>query len=147
MKKPAAKKTSEKRTGDPRLPKRVAAEQPKPGIKASVIAVTEKLTFRHAMIYVKDVERRLRFHRDLLRFKLIEDFRYEGTSVYARMRAPDGDGTIALHQAGPEDSVSRDGVREPHFLMLERSEGPRVYKHAYLGRKSQFPPALLCRPF
>ena len=27
------------------------------------------------------------------------------------MRAPGGDGTIALHQAGPDDSVSSDGVR------------------------------------
>jgi len=30
--------------------------------------------------------------------QLIEDFRYEGTQVYARLRAPGGDGTIALHQ-------------------------------------------------
>jgi catechol 2,3-dioxygenase-like lactoylglutathione lyase family enzyme len=70
-----------------------------------------KLAFNHAMIYVKDVERGLRFYRDLLGFKLIEDFRYEGAPVYARMRAPGGDGTIALHQAGPGVSVSSDGVR------------------------------------
>jgi catechol 2,3-dioxygenase-like lactoylglutathione lyase family enzyme len=111
MKKPAAKKTSAKKTGDPRSPKRVAAKQPKPRIKASVIPFTGKLTFNHAMIYVKDVELGLRFYRDFLGFKLIEDFRYEGTLVYAHMRAPGGDGTIALHQAGPEDSVSSDGVR------------------------------------
>jgi uncharacterized glyoxalase superfamily protein PhnB len=47
----------------------------------------------------------------LLGFKLIEDFRYEGTQVYARLRAPGGDGTIALHQAGPAVSVSSEGVR------------------------------------
>ena len=111
MKKPAAKKTSAKKAGDPGSPKRVAAKQPKAGIKPSAIPVTGKLTFNHAMIYVKDVERGLRFYRDLLGFKLIEDFRYEGTPMYARMRAPGGDGTIALHQAGPEDSVSSDGVR------------------------------------
>jgi hypothetical protein len=39
--------------------------------------------------------------------------------VYARLRSPGGDGTIALHQVGPEDSVSSDGVRlydgEKHF--------------------------------
>lgn len=63
------------------------------------------------MIYVKDVERAARFYRDLLGFKLIEDFRYEGTLVYSRMRAPGGDGTIALHQAGPDVSVSSDAVR------------------------------------
>ena len=47
-----------------------------------------KLTFNHAMIYCKDVERGMRFYRDLMGFKLIEDFRYEGTPVYARLRAP-----------------------------------------------------------
>ena len=63
------------------------------------------------MIYVKDVERGTRFYRDLLGFKLIEDFRHEATAVYARLRAPGGDGTIALHQAGSDASVSSDGVR------------------------------------
>jgi len=48
------------------------------------------------MIYVKDVERGLRFYRDMIGFKLLEDFRYEGTPVYARLRAPGGNGTIAL---------------------------------------------------
>ena len=32
-----------------------------------------KLHFNHAMIYVRDVERAVRFYRDLLGFKLIED--------------------------------------------------------------------------
>jgi catechol 2,3-dioxygenase-like lactoylglutathione lyase family enzyme len=63
------------------------------------------------MIYVKEVDRGVRFYRDLLGFKLIEDFRHEGTSVYARLRAPGGDGTIALHQTSPGVSVSSDGVR------------------------------------
>lgn len=70
-----------------------------------------KLTFNHAMIYLKDVGRGIDFYRDWLGFKLIEDFRHEGKSVYARMRAPGGDGTIALHQAGPGASVTSDGVR------------------------------------
>src|SRR5271170_3331337 len=60
-----------------------------------------KLNFNHAMIYVADVERGLGFYRDLLGFKLIEDFRHENKAVYARLRAPGGEGTIALHQAGP----------------------------------------------
>lgn len=70
-----------------------------------------KLTFNHAMIYVKDVERGLRFYRDLMGFKLIEEFRFEGHPVYARLRAPGGDGTIALHLAGPGVSLASDGVR------------------------------------
>ena len=70
-----------------------------------------KLTFNHAMIYTKDVARGTQFYREWLGFRLIEDFRYEGKSVYARLRAPGGDGTIALHQAGPGASVTSDGVR------------------------------------
>jgi catechol 2,3-dioxygenase-like lactoylglutathione lyase family enzyme len=91
----------------------VGAKHRKPqSNKASVRGETEgKLAFNQAMIYVKDVERGLVFYRDLLGFKLIEDFRYENKPVYARLRAPGGDGTIALHQAGPGDSVSSDGVR------------------------------------
>ena len=81
-------------------------------VKAVAAAETgEKLTFNHAMLYVKDVERGMRFYHDMLGFKLIEDFRYEGIPVYARLRAPGGDGTIALHQAGPGVSVASDGVR------------------------------------
>ena len=63
------------------------------------------------MIYAKDVARALTFYRDLLGFKLIEDFRYDGRAVYARLRAPGGDGTIALHQAGPGAPMASDGVR------------------------------------
>ncbi len=87
-------------------PARVAAAA------ASVPGATgDKLCFNHAMVYVKDVERALGFYRDLLGFKLLEDFRYEGKPVYARLRAPGGDGTIALHQCGPGASVASDGVR------------------------------------
>lgn len=71
------------------------------------------------MIYVKDIDRALRFYHDLLGFKLIEDFRYEGTPVYARLSAPGGDGTIALHQAGPSDSLSSEGVRLYFALIWE----------------------------
>ena len=113
MKKPKASKASAKKTGEPRSAKPLAVKRAKrTGTKASVILDTAgKLTFNHAMIYVKDVERGFRFYHDLLGFQLIEDFRYEGKPVYARMRAPGGDGTIALHQAGPDVSVSSDGVR------------------------------------
>ena len=70
-----------------------------------------KLTFNHAMVYSKDVDRCLVFYRDLLGFKLIEDFRHEGKSLYARLRAPGGDGTIALHQASTGAPVGSEGVR------------------------------------
>lgn len=70
-----------------------------------------QLTFNHAMIYLKDVGQGIAFYRDWLGFKVIEDYRHEGHSVYARLRAPGGDGTLALHQAGPGASVASDGVR------------------------------------
>src|ERR1700747_126426 len=111
MKKPTRKKASAKRTPPPRPAKHAGAMHPKSQNKASVTPDAWKLTFNHAMVYVKDVERGLAFYRDLLGFKLIENFRYENKPVYARLRAPGGDGTIAFHQAGPEVSVLSDGVR------------------------------------
>jgi catechol 2,3-dioxygenase-like lactoylglutathione lyase family enzyme len=70
-----------------------------------------KLTFNHAMVYAADVRRALGFYRDLLGFKLVDEFRHEGVPVYARLRAPGGDGTIALHLAGPGTPLASDGVR------------------------------------
>ena len=108
MKKPTRKKASAKRTPPSRPAKHAGSKHNKASV---TLDANGKLTFNHAMVYVKDVERGLGFYRDLLGFKLIEDFRYENKPVYARLRAPGGDGTIALHQAGPEVSVLSDGVR------------------------------------
>lgn len=117
-KKSAARKTSAKKRGKVPAAKRAPVKGAKAKAPQSKLAKAAapspdsgKLTFNHAMIYVKDVERGLRFYRDMMGFKLIEDFRYEGTPVYARLRAPGGDGTLALHQAGPGVSVASDGVR------------------------------------
>ncbi len=104
-----AKSAKAKKLAKP-LPKKPAPAKPAAASSAAP-ASDGKLTFNHAMIYCKDVERAMRFYRDLMGFKLIEDFRYEGTPVYARLRAPGGDGTIALHQAGPGASLVSDGVR------------------------------------
>ena len=114
MKKSKSRKASAKKTGAPGPTKKARATRAEPrGNNASAALDTDgrKLSFNHAMVYVKDVERALGFYRDLLGFKLIEDFQYENKPVYARLRAPGGDGTIALHQAGPEASVASDGVR------------------------------------
>jgi catechol 2,3-dioxygenase-like lactoylglutathione lyase family enzyme len=93
------------------LKKAPAKAVQKTAVAPALPAGDGKLTFNHAMIYVKDVNRALGFYRDLLGFKLIEDFRYDGVPVYARLRAPGGDGTIALHQAGPSASLVSEGVR------------------------------------
>ena len=103
----AAKRTIAKSAKPVKATRKKALAAPTPAVPSS----DGKLTFNHAMIYCKDVDRGMRFYRDLMGFKLIEDFRYEGTPVYARLRAPGGDGTIALHMAGPGASLASDGVR------------------------------------
>jgi len=115
MKKATTRKAAGKKTRASRPAKRAPAKAARTRKQARVsptpTAAEGKLTFNHAMIYVKDVERAVGFYRDLMGFKLIEDFRYEAKPVYARLRAPGGDGTIALHQAGPGVSLVSDGVR------------------------------------
>jgi catechol 2,3-dioxygenase-like lactoylglutathione lyase family enzyme len=151
MKKKKAKRTAAKRTGGPNSAKGTSKKVRQVQGNASVsLKSAEKLSFNHAMVYVKDVTRALSFYRELLGFKLIEDFRYDGTPVYARLLAPGGDGTIALHQAGPDTSVSSDGVRlyfEVHdldvFCRKLQDKGfyitklPRMmpwgWRHAYLN--------------
>lgn len=114
VKKAATKKPGPKKAAAKKAPaKRAAVKAPRtqPKQAAPVPEPESRLTFNHAMIYAKDVQRALDFYREWMGFKLIEDFRYEGKPVYARLRAPGGDGTIAVHQAGPGASVASDGVR------------------------------------
>jgi hypothetical protein len=94
MKKRARKKASARRST--RVPKSLGRNKK----SFATLDGDGKLTLNHAMVYVKDVERGLAFYRNLLGFKLIEDFRFENKPVYARLRAPGGDGRFALHQAG-----------------------------------------------
>jgi catechol 2,3-dioxygenase-like lactoylglutathione lyase family enzyme len=108
MKKTKAKKSAAKKGGAARGKARVAA---KTSVGAAEADPGARLSFNHAMIYSADVGRAIAFYRDLMGFKLIEDFRHEDRSVYARLRAPGGDGTIAIHQAAPGASVASDGVR------------------------------------
>ena len=106
-----AAKVSKTRARKPLASKTQAKSAPKKAAVSSPLGAHGKLTFNHAMIYVKDVNRALGFYRDLLGFKLIEDFRFDGTPVYARLRASSGDSTIALHQAGASASIASEGVR------------------------------------
>src|ERR1700719_3053171 len=111
MRGPAMARMSAKRKSNPR--KRAKKSPPRKAKKAlrqvkrvpaprrSAEVGGEKLTFNHAMVYAADVRRALGFYRDLLGFKLVDEFRHEGIAVYARLRAPGGDATIALHLAGP----------------------------------------------
>lgn len=101
----AKKPTAKKAKAAARPAKKAAPPQP------ALAAAGDKLSFNHAMVYVKDVQRGLDFYRGLLGFKQVDEFRYEGRPVYARLCAPGGEGTIALHQAGPGASLASEGVR------------------------------------
>jgi catechol 2,3-dioxygenase-like lactoylglutathione lyase family enzyme len=70
-----------------------------------------KLTFNHAMIYVKDVDRGLRFYRDLLGFKLIEDFPMRVRRCMRACARRVAMGPSPCIRSGPAVSVSSDGVR------------------------------------
>ena len=98
------------------------------------------LTFNHAMIYVKDVALALQFYKNKLGFKLIEQY---GPS-YARLRAPKGQGSIALHRAEPDQPVHSEGVRLyfeikdlDKFCERLKTEPPKMmpwgWRHVYLN--------------
>jgi catechol 2,3-dioxygenase-like lactoylglutathione lyase family enzyme len=126
--KKATKKKQKVNKAKPPAKKRAASKPARSAAKKSAVAAKktsrptapqatpssdtgDKLSFNHAMIYLKDVGGGIDFYRSWLGFRLIEDYRHEGKSVYARLQAPGGNGTIALHQAGPGASVASDGVR------------------------------------
>jgi len=92
----------------PKKAKKTAKPKSKPKSKK---AKARPLDFNHAMVYARDVERSLRFYSDLLGMKKVDEFRYEGKPIYARLHAQEGEGTIALHQLGPGASTASDGVR------------------------------------
>ena len=48
---------------------------------------------------------------DHLGFKLLENFQHEGRSVYARLKSPRGNTTIALHAVAPGDELHTGGIR------------------------------------
>ena len=57
------------------------------------------LSFNHAMVYTREIGPALHFYADLLGFRILEEFKWQERTVYARLRSPDGNGTIALHLA------------------------------------------------
>lgn len=70
-----------------------------------------QLTFNHAMIYSRDVPAALRFYASVLGFKVLEEFEGHGTVVYARLKSPRGDCTIALHAVAPGEEFHTGGIR------------------------------------
>ena len=54
------------------------------------------LAFNHAMLYVADVARAVAFYRDHLGFRVVDEY----PGAYARLAAPQGNATLALHEIG-----------------------------------------------
>jgi len=61
------------------------------------------------MIYVTDVGRSLAFYRDALGFRVVDEY----AGAYARLQAPAGGSTIALHGLEPGQTLvpSKAGMR------------------------------------
>lgn len=109
-----------------------------------------KVSFNHAMIYSRDVDAALQFYGGLLGFQVVEKMGEKGHLVYARLRSPKGEGTMALHQIGSGKKLPREAsVRlyfevaglEPFCEALQKagvhfSQLPQMmpwgWKHAYL---------------
>jgi catechol 2,3-dioxygenase-like lactoylglutathione lyase family enzyme len=107
------------------------------------------MDFNHAMVYSRDIARALGFYRDLLGLTVLEEFRGGDRLVYARLKLPDGNGTIALHLVPPGETLHTGGIRlyfevrnlERFCQKLENSGAvfskppalmPWGWKHAYL---------------
>jgi len=71
-----------------------------------------RLSFNHAMVYVRQVDPALHFYVDRLGFKLIERFEHKGCALYARLRSPLGNTSLALHVLEPGQTLPEtEGVR------------------------------------
>jgi catechol 2,3-dioxygenase-like lactoylglutathione lyase family enzyme len=84
-----------------------------------------RVTLNHVIVYVRDVERSLRFYRDRLGFRTIE-----AMPGYARLRSPLGGATIALH-ASPARRPST-GTR-PVVLYFEAPDLERLCQRLRRG--------------
>ena len=69
------------------------------------------MNFNHAMIYSRNVEGALSFYRDQLGLTSLQEFDHQGTIVYARLKSPGSDSTIALHLLRPGEELNTGGER------------------------------------
>ena len=107
------------------------------------------MNFNHAMIYSRDVARALAFYKDRLGLELLEEFNHHGMTVYARLKSPGSDSTIALHLLERGATLATGGVRlyfeiqdlEGEVARLQKEGVPFTklpalmpwgWKHAYL---------------
>ena len=107
------------------------------------------LTFNHAMIYSRNIPAALHFYAGVLGFTVLEEFTVRDMMVYARLKAPGGVSTIALHLVSPGQELNTGGMRlyfevkelDRFCKRLEASgvkfsQAPKLmpwgWKHAYL---------------
>src|SRR5690348_9122189 len=108
--------------------------------KTSQNGAAAPLDLNHAMIYSGDVVRALAFYRDLLGFRLLEEFRAGDRLVYARLKMPAGTSTIALHLLAPGEILATGGVR----LYFETRDLEKCCKKLEAaGAKFSKPPAMM----
>ena len=98
------------------------------------------LEFNHAMVYSRDIARALTFYRDLLGFAVLEEYRGGERIVYARLKPPAGNATIALHMVAPGEPLHTGGIR----LYFEIRDLDRFCrKLSAAGAKFSKPPAVM----
>lgn len=70
------------------------------------------MQFNHAMVYCRNVGKSMEFYCDQLGFELLEQYLVtEIGPVYARLKSPDGDTTIALHMLNVSEPLHTGGIR------------------------------------
>jgi catechol 2,3-dioxygenase-like lactoylglutathione lyase family enzyme len=69
------------------------------------------LEMNHAMIYTRDVTASLAFYQDALGFDLLETYQGPNGPVYARLRIPGSETTIALHIQPPAEPLASGAIR------------------------------------
>ena len=81
----------------------------KPKRKPARRAARGGLEFNHAMIYSFDVARAVAFYRNVLGFRMVDEY----PGAYARLQSPTGNTTLALHALDPGQRMdpTREGVR------------------------------------
>jgi catechol 2,3-dioxygenase-like lactoylglutathione lyase family enzyme len=89
------------------------------------------LDFNHAMIYSRDLSASLGFYQGILGLDLLEEYRHRHRVVYARLRSPGSNSTIALHALEPGRELNTGGVR----LYFE----VRISKHSANGSRPKEP--------
>ena len=104
-------------------------------------AASSGLTFNHAMVYVREAAPAVHFYPDWLGFKVIEVFRGRNAAVYARLRSPRGNSTLAPHLLEPGQSLPENEGARLYFEVKDLDKRCKELEAA--GVKFQQPPAMM----